>query len=306
MKKIERIVSIIVLLLDNEIISTAELAERFEVNKRTIFRDIETIELAGFPIISHPGRKGGFSIMNTFKLRTYTYSGEEKQDILNALNVKESLFGIVDQQNIIKEKIQQMQSGTAKEQQPKARFSFESPTLHRLEIEKETKEKINKINQALKQNKKLQIKYIDNKGTYTQRVIHPYEMMLKNGSWYIYSYCESRSAYRDFKITRIRQIVMKKESFVAREHSKRRYIETNTEKIQLRFRKEDLGKLYDYYTEQEIQVTDSYIDVTFYADLQKNILPFLMMFGNDVRVIAPEKLKEMHKQEIGQRTETYC
>lgn len=99
MKKIERILAIIVLLLENEIVSTAQLAQRFEVTKRTIFRDIETIELAGFPIISHPGRKGGFSLVDSFKLQTYTYSGEEKQDILNALNIKEGLFGISDQQN---------------------------------------------------------------------------------------------------------------------------------------------------------------------------------------------------------------
>lgn len=92
MKKIERILAIIVLLLDNEVVSATELAQRFEVTKRTIFRDIETIELAGFPIISQPGRNGGFSLMNSFKLRTYTYNGEEKQDILNALNVKEGIL----------------------------------------------------------------------------------------------------------------------------------------------------------------------------------------------------------------------
>lgn len=63
MKKIERILAIIVLLLENEIVSTAQLAQRFDVAKRTIFRDIETIELAGFPIVAHAGRNGGFFLI---------------------------------------------------------------------------------------------------------------------------------------------------------------------------------------------------------------------------------------------------
>lgn len=305
MKKIERILAIIVLLLENELVSTAQLAQRFDVTKRTIFRDIETIELAGFPIISHPGRNGGFSLVDSFKLRTYTYSGEEKQDILNALNIQEGLFGISDQQNTIKEKITLIQEKTTQKRQLKKQFSFESPTMHRPEIEAETKMKINQINLSLKQNRKLTIWYVDNKGDHTQRTIHPYELMLMNGSWYIYSYCEERDACRYFKVTRIRQLTIQKMTFEPTEYSNSRLIESDGELIQLRFKKEDLGKLYDYYTEDEIEVGDNHVDVMIYANQQKTILPFLLMFGNGVRVIAPEKLKELHKQEIIKLNETY-
>ncbi|WP_086315237.1 hypothetical protein A5821_002679 [Enterococcus sp. 7F3_DIV0205] len=305
MKKIERILAIIVLLLDNEIVSTAQLAQRFEVTKRTIFRDIETIELAGFPIISHSGRNGGFSLISSFKLRTHTYSGAEKQAILTALNIKEGLFGIADQQNTIKEKIELMQGKENKEKQVKTHFSFESPTMHRPEIEAETKGKINHINLALKNNKKLLIDYVDNKGEHTKRMIHPYEMMLMNGSWYIYSFCEKRSSFRYFKITRIRDLTIQQSTFEWSKYSNQRLIEPKGEVIQLRFRKEDLGKLYDYYTENEIQVTDTHVDVTIYSNQQKTILPFLMMFGNGVKVIAPDKLKELHKQEIIKLNGTY-
>ncbi|WP_207695195.1 hypothetical protein DOK67_0001269 [Enterococcus sp. DIV0212c] len=305
MKKIERILAMIVLLLDNEVVSTAQLAQRFDVSKRTIFRDIETIELAGFPIISYAGRNGGFSLVNSFKLRTYTYSGEEKQDIINALNVKESLFGSVDQKNMIKEKIELMQGATNKEKKLKKSFSFESPTMHRLEIEIETKKKINHINLALKQNNKLVINYVDNKGEYTQRTIHPYELMLMNGSWYIFSYCETRAAFRYFKVTRIRQLTIQATTFEPVAYSNKKQIETEEKLIHLRFRKEDLGKLYDYYTEDEMQVTETHIDVRVYTVQRKTIVPFLLMFGNGVNVIAPDELKEMHKEAIIRLQETY-
>ncbi|MEI5994283.1 helix-turn-helix transcriptional regulator [Candidatus Enterococcus mansonii] len=305
MKKIERILAIIVLLLDNEVVSTAQLARRFNVSKRTIFRDIETIEMAGFPITSHSGRKGGFSLLSSFKLRTYTYSEEEKETILSALDIKEGLFGIVDGQEIIKEKIMQLQKAINHKNESNTPFSFESPTMHRAEIEVETKKKINQINVALKQNKKVVIDYVDNRGKYTKRLIHPYELMLMNGSWYIYSYCENRDAFRYFKITRIRRLAIQSIQFVSQEYTNE-FVKTHEEdKIQLRFKKEELGKLYDYYTEDEIKVKETYVEVTVYMNQHTTILPLLLMFGSSVNVIAPEKLKELHKQEIAKLSETY-
>lgn len=305
MKKIERILAMIVLLLDNEVVSATQLAQRFEVTKRTIFRDIETIELAGFPIVSQSGRNGGFSLMNSFKLRTYTYNGEEKQAILNALNMKESLFGLSDQKSTIKEKILALQVDDHQLKNPQQRFSFASPSMHRYEIEVETKLKIDRINTALKENRKLKITYVDNKGEFTHRVIHPYELMLMNGSWYIYSYCENRKNFRYFKVTRIRQIESQQTTFSPIIHTEKTTTRENDEQIHLRFKKEDLGKLYDYYTDDEIDVSESHIDIRMYAAQQQTILPFLLMFGDSVTVVAPESLKKLHIQEIKKLTHVY-
>ncbi|GGC92353.1 helix-turn-helix transcriptional regulator [Enterococcus wangshanyuanii] len=305
MKKIERILATIVLLLENDRISTAQLVERFAVTKRTIFRDIETIELAGFPIVSHSGRNGGFSLMESFKLRTYTYSGEEKQTILEALDVKEGLFGISDQRNTIKEKIELLQKSTNIGEPVNQHFSFESPTMHRPEIELETMYKINQINLALKKHQKLLIDYIDNQGEHTERVIHPYEVILNNGSWYVYSHCEKREAFRYFKITRIRQLDVQTRTFTPVDSSRKKQIEHPGSAIRLQFPKKDLGKLYDYYTEAEIQVLETHIEVNLYANQQKTILPFLLMFGHGVKVIAPVELRTLHQQEIAKLAQTY-
>ncbi|NLM98370.1 MAG: HTH domain-containing protein, partial [Halanaerobiaceae bacterium] len=61
--RIYRLLSIIMLLLNREKISAAELAAYFEVSPRTIYRDIETICQAGIPIVSYQGMNGGFAIM---------------------------------------------------------------------------------------------------------------------------------------------------------------------------------------------------------------------------------------------------
>ncbi|TFJ43039.1 transcriptional regulator [Carnobacterium divergens] len=303
MKKIERILSIIVLLLENEVIPATQLAMRFNVTKRTIFRDIETIEMAGFPIVSFTGRKGGYSLLNSFKLRTYTYTDAEKQDILSALQMKEHFIEPTDYQNTIKEKIHLMQLNQSKTATSPL-ISFISPTLHRIEIEKETKHKNTHLSNALQQHVKMTIEYVSNQGERTRRIIHPYELMLLNGSWYIHAYCEKRSAFRHFKVTRIRKLSTLEQTFELQKIPTKKE-EVTGEWIKLSFKKNDLGKLYDYYTENEIQMVEDRIEVTFFSKHQDYLIPFLLMFGNEAQVITPLSLKKQHQEAIYRLQKTY-
>lgn len=85
-------------------------------------------------------------------------------------------------------------------------FSDESPTVHRQEIEKSIQKKMATIESSLRNNKKLGIVYVDSYGKFTKKTVHPYELSLLNGSWYLFAFCETREDFRHFKITRIRQI----------------------------------------------------------------------------------------------------
>jgi len=127
----------------------------------------------------------------------------------------------------------------------------------------------------------------------TERNIHPYELMLLNGSWYCLSYCEKRKALRQFKITRIRQISIQKDSFV-RSHVFEKAQKKDQEKVTLHFIKESLGKLYDFFTDKEMTIKNDSIEVSFYTDQIQSLLSLLLMFGNDVQVIHPIKLKQQH------------
>ena len=72
--KIDRLVSIIMILLDHKRVSAQELADRFEVSLRTIYRDLEAISLAGIPITASPGVNGGYEIMPQYKADKKTFS----------------------------------------------------------------------------------------------------------------------------------------------------------------------------------------------------------------------------------------
>ena len=62
--KIDRLISILSVLLQKEKVTTAYLAEKFEVSKRTILRDIECLNKAGIPIVTSQGNGGGVSVMD--------------------------------------------------------------------------------------------------------------------------------------------------------------------------------------------------------------------------------------------------
>jgi len=292
--KIERLLSMIILLLENKIISATILAEYFEVTKRTIYRDIETLELAGFPIISYAGKKGGFGLLESFKMNKFTFSDIEKQRIVEALRLQEQLLSFQETDNIIKGKLHAIQEFDAKN----IEFTVSSATLHNPLVEAQVNQKLSLLYKALTNNQKVKVTYITIQSKKTNRVILPIELLLKNGSWYLKAFCELRKDMRLFKITRILNlevldILFSKESI----QESKTHISKRIE-IQLSFSKEVLGKLYDFFLEQQINTINDRIIVTFLCYLEESILPFLLMFKNQVQVVYPSWLKEKHIEEI--------
>jgi predicted DNA-binding transcriptional regulator YafY len=77
--------TIIVMLLNRNRISATELAEKFEISVRTVYRDIDAINMAGIPIISYPGNNGGFGIVDNYKLSHQLLTLNNLCSILSAL-----------------------------------------------------------------------------------------------------------------------------------------------------------------------------------------------------------------------------
>ena len=83
--QINRLFEIVYVLLDKKSVTSKELAERFEVSSRTIYRDIETLSSAGIPVYMSKGKGGGISLLPDFVLNKTVITDEEKEDILSSL-----------------------------------------------------------------------------------------------------------------------------------------------------------------------------------------------------------------------------
>ena len=91
--KIDRLIGILSILLQEEIITAPELAERFEVSRRTINRDIEDLCRAGIPIFTSQGAGGGISIMDGYRMDRTILISRDMQMILAGLRSLDSVSG---------------------------------------------------------------------------------------------------------------------------------------------------------------------------------------------------------------------
>lgn len=303
--KIERLLAIIILFLSRSIVTANEMANRFGVSKRTIYRDITTLEHAGFPIIAIHGNKGGFQLMNEFKLQRYTFSEKEKNWLLQALEIQSELFTADSIAQTVREKLRLLVIN-----ETSLPLNVTQGTLHHPSIEQATKEKLYQLQQLMETKNKIQINYISANGQQTKRIIVPIQLVLKNGSWYLDAYCELRQSERAFKLTRIRTISPLNERIDEKNWitlpSKMVATTNPKEKIICQFSADQLGKLVDFFTEDQLKfVSNNNLEVTFEEAISKNLLPFLLMFGANVKVLKPVRLKEAHIAAIQMMNKLY-
>lgn len=193
--KIERLIAIVMLLLENETMSVATLAQRFNVSKRTILRDMDTLNLAQIPIYAVRGANGGFGIMATYKFDKRLLTVPDLQTILTAL-AKLNDWTLDDQTRLTLDKIRALLPPV----HAPASFSVSNtPTTgsQRLATLRKT------LLAAIKRSTLVQLTYVDRLGHQTVRRIEPYQLTYRNASWYLLAYSLERNAFRTFKLARI-------------------------------------------------------------------------------------------------------
>ncbi|ATA23981.1 transcriptional regulator [Brenneria goodwinii] len=212
--KIERIIAIIMLLLERDRISATALAEMFEVSTRTIYRDIDTINLAGIPIVTYQGVNGGISIMDKYKVNKRLFTTDDISTLLTGLgSLSSALSGksLINTLAKIESLIPQQQAGEIKLKTSQIAIDLSrwigSPNLQ---------SHLEKIKQAMNQSLLLTFNYSDGKGIKSQRQIEPYQLRLKEGNWYVHGYCIARQDFRLFKLSRITQLNISEQTFIPR------------------------------------------------------------------------------------------
>ncbi|WP_443660314.1 helix-turn-helix transcriptional regulator [Clostridium algidicarnis] len=217
--KIDRLMSIIMILLNCDKISATKLAEMFEVSPRTIYRDIETISLSGIPIMTYPGINGGISIVPEYKVDKKFFTASDISTLLMGLG---SISTTLSHKEIIGtvEKVKSLL--------PKEQFNDIELKSNQIIIDlttwmgnKNFKPTLEKVKKALNDSKYLLFKYYGGNGEKSNRRIEPYQLVLKEAHWYLQGYCALRKDFRVFKLSRISDLEIIDSTFVPREfHAK--------------------------------------------------------------------------------------
>lgn len=202
-------------LLERKKISAPKLAEMFEVTTRTIYRDIETLNLAGIPIVAYPGANGGIGITEQYKIDKKLFTTSDITTLLRGLgSISATLTGdeIVNTLAKIKGLIPTEQIRDIELKSNQIAIDL-TPWIGN----KNLQPCLEDIKHCLNAKKLLSFKYSDRYGNKSDRVVEPYQLVFKEANWYMKAYCTTKCDYRVFKLSRISQAEILSEEFTPRD-----------------------------------------------------------------------------------------
>ena len=283
---------IVIHLLTHKKATARELATKYEMSIRTIYRYLDTLNQADIPIIATQGPNGGITLADNFKLdKTYFTKKEHARIIASLKALGHENDDIVDK-------------FVALSQQKDPQYMLQSDTLFAsTPLIESMKNKTNVFSDAVYSNKACEITYHSRKGEVTTRTILPHALTIREGQWYVYAFCTSRQAFRLFKISRVYTVVVLDQTF---------------ERLPLPS-KEDLFDSFDQLPQISLAISiknkcrldveewlgvenvkksgDEYFAITkqFFSD---ELISKLLSFGDGINIIAPQQVKEAVKQKL--------
>lgn len=192
--KIDRLVGILSVLLQKDKTTSAELSEKFEVSRRTIVRDIETLCSAGIPIVTEQGKGGGISIMDGYKIDRTLLSSEEMKAIFSGLKGLDSVSGSPRYRRLMdKLSVESSEAAVISDNIIIDLAAWDKSAVSG---------KIDLIKTAIENGEKISFRYYAPNGE-SFRVIEPYHVIFQWSGWYVWGFCMARQDYRLFKLSRL-------------------------------------------------------------------------------------------------------
>ena len=292
--QINRLFEIVYILLDKKTITAKELSEHFEVSVRTIYRDVETLSIAGIPIYTNKGKGGGISIIEDFVLNKSVLSEKEQNEILMSLQSLNAMK-FLDVEPVLK----------------RLSTIFNKESTNWIDVDftqwgsdDSEKEKFNIIKTAILSTKIVSFNYFSSYGEKTLRTVEPLKLVFKGQGWYLYGFCKLKSEFRIFKITRIRNINSLNETFKRDipiniwgdgDKSYKNKMVTLILKIDERM----AYRIYDEFDQENIvKNPDGSFNVTTTFPEGDWIYGYVMSYGEYAEVIEPKDIREIIKRNL--------
>lgn len=315
MNRIDRLQAILVTLQSRRVVKAEEIARKFDISVRTVYRDIRALEEGGVPIGAEAGI--GYYMIDGYYLPPVMFSIEEARALLIGAKLLEKLSdksmnesfqnaltkvrAVLDKEK--KEEIEDLEGQILVEPFPNNRFQLsENPVL-------------NEIESALVGSNVLECDYYSNyKSEFTRRKIEPIGLCYYANQWHLFGYCLLREDYRDFRVDRMSKVNILSERFKKHQHpSLQEYVDNlvkSTELIRtvvlvkkdaaryISDAKYKMGLLDEEDQGEWIQMTFGLAGVDYFAR-------WLLMMGNNVKIVSPESLILKHKTLVREISDAY-
>lgn len=298
--KIDRLIGIISLLLQKDMVTAPELAEKFEVSRRTINRDIEDLCKAGIPVVTRQGTGGGISIMEDYKMERTLLTNAEMQDILAGLRGLDSVNGT----NRYGQLMEKLSAGSSDFMMGSQSILIDLSSWYKDSLAP----KIELIRSAVDGGRKLRFLYFSPGGE-QERHIEPYYLIFRWSSWYVWGWCESRADFRLFKLNRMERLRLS-DTFVKRsvplpDLSNGRIFPGGIRVKALIDRDCKWRLVEEFGLESFKEQEDGRL--LFHADYtdQENLVTWLLSFREKAEVLEPEELRENLRKALRKTLKKY-
>lgn len=281
--QINRLFELIYILLEKKTVTAGELAERFEVSVRTVYRDVETLSSAGIPIYMSRGKGGGISLLPEYILNNALLTDDEKTGILSSLKAVQSVD--LSGQNSLLSKLSGL-FGNKNTDWIEVDFTSWSDSGKEKALFEALKE-------AVIGRKTVKFIYNNGNGERTSREIEPLKLCFKGREWYIYGFCKLKNDFRVFKLKRINELEVTDKSF-ERESPERIFKENYLynpplDKLRLRISKTQAYRVYDDFPQYEKDENGDFI-VEFITDSNWTF-QYISGYGKNAEIIEPESIR---------------
>ncbi|MCM3629695.1 YafY family transcriptional regulator [Paenibacillus glycanilyticus] len=301
--KLERLISIIYKLLNNDVLPASALADEFRVSQRTIYRDIDVICAAGFPVVSYQGNKGGFGMMDGFKMDKSLLGSYDVDSLVTVLKGLSTVFEDERAQGTI----ERLQTIGTEQQTSSLAVDFETRRMD--------PEALPLLRSAISKRTIIRFDYINGKNERTTREMEPVRLHFKYGNWYMYGYCRTRCDYREFRLSRMVELVVTERDFEPHLEVPEETPVTfgderdHVEDVVLRVAPEALAEAMDQFgrVEKSFHSDGSMtMRIPVYKPLEACWLwAILLGFGSGAEVLEPIGLRDILKRELQKTLELY-
>lgn len=300
MNRLDRLTAILIQLQSKRVVKAQDIAERFNISLRTVYRDVRTLEQAGVPISGETGV--GYSIMDGYRLPPVMFTIDEATAFLTAEKLVEKLTDSPTEESYKSAmfKIKAVLRSTEKEHLENIDQNIQ--VLRNPYLPKEKTGPLQSILKGISEKQILTIDYFANHSQEkTKRNIDPVGIFYSGNKWHLIAYCHLRNDYRNFRVDRISGVAQTALSVTKVHPSLQSFLkqvskEENLQPVILQFDKE----IYKYFGDQKYyngyvseKEVDGKIEMTFLSASLEGFARWYMIFGDKADILSPDSLKTM-------------
>lgn len=300
MNRIDRISAILIQLQSRRVVKAQDIADRFSISLRTVYRDIKSLEESGIPLIGEAGV--GYSIADGYRLPPVMFSKDEATAFLTA-------------EKLIEKLADNATSNSYKSAMYKIRAvlrSGEKDFLEQIDGHIEVLKSRRNLNsspivnvipvilKSISEKRAVQMKYFAHyRQENTQRYVEPVGVFYLDNYWHLIAFCRMRNDYRDFRMDRISDLVETTESFRKDHPSLKQYLSScyqdrNLNEVIIRVDPKahaylDSQKYYHGFVSE--QAEEGQIEMNFMTASLEGFARWYIMFGDKATIVKPLELK---------------